>query len=400
MVEAPVGGGGGKVSFPVVFFDGECETDIGNVVIHQAMDFKAFQSILSRKIGISPHQFSVYIADSNNPRNRVLITGKVDFSAVSREKGCFFLVVLKRTRRSGTRKGKNVESYTPSETMRKEPPANVMLLRRGGGGGGNNLTDARVFTGLDEFERRVRDLQLEKERYMVNLGRANLRIERESRSLVCEECENAKVVGREVGFHWCVYDAVTFGFRSHAGPVARPDWFQSTYEKSAPKKLAFDVPFELIELQKFDYALERVSFQSLIQMPNVVYASTSDATEATAYLAVEDFLHATVKGLWEAFWKKAIASGKLESLCATGVLLKNPRHPHGKWDNLLELALLRPDIRSLDVESEQQPFLHVLGDALFYALRMLISRNLSRQNFSLGSNSSLFFLLILNMAGL
>ena len=105
--------------------------------------------------------------------------------------------------------------------MKKEPPANVMLLRRGGDGG-NNLMDARVFTGLDEFERRVRDLQMEKERYLANLGRANLRIERESKSLVCKDCENAKVIGRDVGFHQCVYDAVTFGFRSHAGPIARP----------------------------------------------------------------------------------------------------------------------------------------------------------------------------------
>ncbi|XVF07543.1 hypothetical protein REPUB_Repub06bG0148100 [Reevesia pubescens] len=96
-----------------------------------------------------------------------------------------------------------------------------MLLRRGGCGG-NNLMDPRVFMGLDEFERRVRDLQMEKERYLVNLGKANLRIERESKGVVCEECDNAKVFRREVGFHWCVHDAVTSGFRSHAGPVARP----------------------------------------------------------------------------------------------------------------------------------------------------------------------------------
>ena len=82
------------------------------------------------------------------------------------------------------------------------------------------------------------------------------------------------------------------------------DWFQSIYEKSALNKPAFDVPFELIELQKFDYALEGVSFQQVIRMPNTVYASTSDAAEANAYLAVEDFLHATVKGLWEAFWSQ------------------------------------------------------------------------------------------------
>ncbi|KAF8370015.1 hypothetical protein HHK36_031954 [Tetracentron sinense] len=143
------------------------------------------------------------------------------------------------------------------------------------------------------------------------------------------------------------------------------DWFEEILEKSA-----------------------RVSFQQLIRMPNAVYASTSDAVEATAYLAIEDFLHAGVKGLWEEFWsqgdpmpfsvaclhgaslkfypaEKAIASGKLGSLCATAIMLKNTRHPHGKWDHILELALLRPDIGSTAMESNGQPSLSVLGEALF-----------------------------------
>lgn len=188
------------------------------------------------------------------------------------------------------------------------------------------------------------------------------------------------------------------------------DWFESISNKSAPKKPAFDVPFELIDLQKFDYALEGILFQQLFRMPNAVYASTSDAAEATAHFAIEDFLHASMKGLWEAFWsqdepmpfsvaclynenwkfyqaEKAIANGKLGGLCATGILLNNPRHPHGKWDHILELVLLRPDIGSLAVENDKQLSLSVLGEALLYAIRILISRTLSRLNFSESSNS-------------
>nr|TKS07581.1 uncharacterized protein D5086_0000110470 [Populus alba] len=187
------------------------------------------------------------------------------------------------------------------------------------------------------------------------------------------------------------------------------DWFELISEQSGKKKSAFNVPFELIELQKFDYALEGVSFQQLVRMPNAVYASTSDAAEATAYLAIEDFLHASVKGLWEAFWsqddpipfsvaclynenlkfyqaEKAIGNGKLSGLCATGVLLDNPRHAHGKWDHILELALLRPHIRSVAAGSDQKLSLSVLGEALFYALRMLLSRSLSKLNFSQSPN--------------
>ncbi|KAK9902265.1 hypothetical protein M0R45_001773 [Rubus argutus] len=48
------------------------------------------------------------------------------------------------------------------------------------------------------------------------------------------------------------------------------NWFESKSIKSAAKKSAFDEPFELIELQKFDYALEGISFQQLIRMPSAV----------------------------------------------------------------------------------------------------------------------------------
>ncbi|KAF8104658.1 hypothetical protein N665_0170s0034 [Sinapis alba] len=191
------------------------------------------------------------------------------------------------------------------------------------------------------------------------------------------------------------------------------DWFALLpLERDAAP--AFEAPFELVELQKFDYALEGVSFQQLTRMPNPVYASTSTnpCVQANAYLAIEDFLHATVNSLWEAFWsqdepvpfsvgclynqnlkfyqaEQALALGKLEDLSATGVLLKNPRHPHGKWDHILELALLRPDI-----ESDHQPSLHVLGEALFYALRILIARSVSRLDFSQSSSNCVFILLV------
>ncbi|KAF3578923.1 hypothetical protein DY000_02028436 [Brassica cretica] len=186
------------------------------------------------------------------------------------------------------------------------------------------------------------------------------------------------------------------------------DWFASSLQNSESDEPVFDPPFELVELQKFDYALEGVSysFQQLTRMPNAVYASTSSSVEANAYLAIEDFLHATVKTLWEAFWsqedepvpfsvgclynqnlkfyqaEQALALGQLEDLSATGVLLKNPRHPHGKWDHILELALLRPDIES----DHHQPSLVILGEALFYALRILIARSVSRLDFSQSSN--------------
>ncbi|CAF1700957.1 unnamed protein product [Brassica napus] len=195
------------------------------------------------------------------------------------------------------------------------------------------------------------------------------------------------------------------------------DWFGSVSENDDNKPV-FEPLFELVELQKFDYALEGVSFQQLTRMPNAVYASTSTSVEANAYLAVEDFLHAAVKSLWEAFWssqeeepvpfsvgclfsenlkfyqaEKALALGRLDGLSATGVLLKNPRHPHGKWDHVLELALLRPEVGS------RQPSLPVLGEALFYALRVLISRSVSRLDFSQSANCVFVLLVDLQYGG-
>lgn len=179
----------------------------------------------------------------------------------------------------------------------------------------------------------------------------------------------------------------------------------------------FDVPFELIDLQKFDYALEGVPFQQLIRMPSAIYASTSETVETTAYLALEDFLHTGVKCLWEAFWsqdeplpfyisclynanlkfyqaEKAITKGRFEGLCATAILLKNPRHPQGKWDDVLQLVLLRSNIRSLaTAENDCNPSPAVIGEALFFALRVLLARSLSRSNIPLSLNS-VFVLLV------
>nr|KYP42858.1 hypothetical protein KK1_035705 [Cajanus cajan] len=38
----------------------------------------------------------------------------------------------------------------------------------------------------------------------------------------CDVCLKAKTSGVDDGFHLCVHDAVTVGFRSPAGPISRP----------------------------------------------------------------------------------------------------------------------------------------------------------------------------------
>ncbi|KAG2686708.1 hypothetical protein I3760_09G020100 [Carya illinoinensis] len=235
------------VSFPVVFFDGEREMSIGHVVVHPSLEFKNFQSILSRKIGISPHQFSVYLAVKyrSETLRKIPITGKVNFAAISREKDCFFLVILKRSRRERKRRTRkefqgdeyHASSMSVVQRRNKKVPENVMLLRRDAG------TEGQPFPGYvspivdrNGYEKRVKELQMERERYLMNMGMSGLSLEKEDNGGVgergvarngvvdveCEECMRAKQKGDEVGFHGCVYDTVTVGFRSPAGPIARP----------------------------------------------------------------------------------------------------------------------------------------------------------------------------------
>ena len=251
----------GGVSVPVVFFDGESESDIGSVFVYPSLQFKGFQSILSRKIGISPHQFSVYLAAggggvggdgaSRHQRRKVPITAKFNFSAISsRENNSedwFFLVVLKRSRRERRRRtqgrrelhedeDEEQQRYDSSSSsmsfvqrMSKKVPENVMLLRRNAG-----IESQIAFSPIVDrvgYENRVRDLLIEREKYLANMGLTRLCLGNRENGAVfvndnaavrngvvaCEECNR-----REVGFHWCVYDAVTFGFKSPAGPIARP----------------------------------------------------------------------------------------------------------------------------------------------------------------------------------
>ncbi|KAM1638694.1 hypothetical protein PS1_008683 [Malus domestica] len=230
------------VSFPVVFSDGETETDIGDLVVYPKLDFSRFLSALSQKIGILPGQFTVFLS-SPETRQRIPVTGKVNFSAISREKNCFFLVELKRSRRERRRKNHNYQvphhhqdfredEYRNTASLGAQNPINknlhlenVMLLKRGMEI--ENVAGlAMPFAGRVEYENRVRELQIENERYLMKmgLGRADGLglLGRRSGATVCEECSRANEMGSEVGFHWCAYDPVTFGFRSPAGPISRP----------------------------------------------------------------------------------------------------------------------------------------------------------------------------------
>ncbi|CAN0847512.1 hypothetical protein LINGRAHAP2_LOCUS5015 [Linum grandiflorum] len=209
-------------SLPVILFDGKQEINVGTVVLLPYLSFKGFQFMISQRIAISPHQFSVYIADCTRRGFRIPVTSKTNFSAISRTGGFFFLVVLKRSRRERRRKSPKKER---SRRNRYDPPMNVVLLRRDDGSGYGFQSALDV--GLAGYERRMRELCMERERYLMNmgfvprLGVESLSLSPDSGDMVCEECSSSGG-GEESEFHWCVKDPVTFGFRSPVGPISRP----------------------------------------------------------------------------------------------------------------------------------------------------------------------------------
>ncbi|KAM3357384.1 hypothetical protein P3S68_020314 [Capsicum galapagoense] len=188
--------GGAGPEFPVVFYDGEREMNIGSIHIYPLLQFKAFQLMLSQRIGISPNQISIYLCDRKinsklEDRRRIPVTGKANFGIICREIDCFFLVVLKRSRKSRNRK---------AAARRVDPEMNQFGF------------------GFDSGS-------LYYDQIMSELGYPNpypdpflIMTKNE-----CEQCKG-KIGNEKVsGFHHCVNDPVIAGaWRSRFGPVGGP----------------------------------------------------------------------------------------------------------------------------------------------------------------------------------
>ncbi|BAT96558.1 hypothetical protein LR48_Vigan02g013700 [Vigna angularis] len=209
----------GAASLAVVYSDGNREINVGTVVVDPSLNFKSLLSLLSQMIGISPHQFSVYLAAVETDR-KIPITAKVNLAAVRREAtGHYFFV--KRSKRA----------KKASANAKKKPPEKVMLLRRASAGDPPfNTTFAPPILGRADYEQRLMNFQMERDSFRMNMstaingvavGRESLRTVPAS-AAICEDCLKANTDGIDAAFHLCVLDSVTVGFRSLAGPISRP----------------------------------------------------------------------------------------------------------------------------------------------------------------------------------
>lgn len=272
-----VEGVGGGPAFPVVFFDGEKEMNIGDVRINPTLEYKPFQHMLSRKIGISPNQISIYLVDRwkspkspfSEDRRRIPITGKVNFNLICRQKDCCFLVVLKRSRKARNRReramnGLDFADVSPEREFSRpamhSAPDNLILLRR------NqqvpSFHDQIVQSELAELNDRLQSVEAQRENFQMAMARGNLNApyfisengsgrsyapgismdlapslddwnpfnpstmimtNNDTRKAYCEECVKAEMNGSVPSFHRCVNDAVVTRFITRCGPIRRPN---------------------------------------------------------------------------------------------------------------------------------------------------------------------------------
>lgn len=221
--------------FPVILFDGERETDVGNVKIHQDLLFKEFQTKLSQMIGISYNNLTTYLVDSRKSkispeRRKILITGKVNFAVIVRERNCYFLVVLKRSRRDRRRKPaiQNDLDFPLAPDDLSRIHWNQL-----------DMNDAQMSAYSPYYyEDRFHDLLIQRENYVNMILNSRYgydsplnvnfpKIEEvypkvQPNRALCEDCTAAQKQGKTAEFHLCVYDEVILdGFRSPAGPISR-----------------------------------------------------------------------------------------------------------------------------------------------------------------------------------
>ena len=246
----------------VVSIDSEQSVDLGMVVVQPSLSgVKRLQAVVAERVGVAPYQISASLARPRRAR-RVPLDDATDLAAaVAREgSGCYVVAGLRRSRRERRggrsrrdRKGaKDAGAPAEKTILKRLPPTDLASLV---GTPPPPLPFPHAVAaapplaldgwGYDDYEARLRELQLQRDWYMlstVGVGAgpdpAYLHLaagghpEHEDpaapwspgrRPSPCPECEAAAAAMRQPAFHWCVHDAVVSAvFRSHVGPIERP----------------------------------------------------------------------------------------------------------------------------------------------------------------------------------
>jgi len=162
-----------RTPFPVIYSDGETETNVGILRLYPTSDMNTLLFILSEKIKILPHLFTVFLAKQGS-NWKIPFSFKINIAEFDDKHGEYYLYV-----KSAVKKNKN-----PSQ---KSLPLN------------------KAATFSDEYVEMLR-------RGPMGQGKGG----------ICGECFIEKVTGIDADFHLCIGDKEIIGFRTIAGPISRP----------------------------------------------------------------------------------------------------------------------------------------------------------------------------------
>ncbi|BAS91730.1 uncharacterized protein [Oryza sativa Japonica Group] len=235
---------------PVVFVDGDQTVDLGTVTVQPSLGVRKLQAVVADRVGLAPQQILASLARPRRARRVPLEEGTDLAAAVAREgSGCYVLAALRRSRRErrGGRSRREKKAAAAAAAAGAAPAAPTQertILKRLPAMDLASLAStpspaAAAMFGVWDYEAQLQELQRQREWYLMHTAAADpyfpLAPEREdppfwsAQPLLrqgtpssCPECEAAAAMMREPGFHWCVRDAVTVGFRSLVGPIERP----------------------------------------------------------------------------------------------------------------------------------------------------------------------------------
>eukprot|EP00249_Psilotum_nudum_P021830 c28271_g1_i1 orf=336-2528(-) len=181
----------------------------------------------------------------------------------------------------------------------------------------------------------------------------------------------------------------------------------------------FEVPFQLDELRQFDFALEGVLFQQLMRMPLMHLSSSAPSTEAEMCLAVEDFLYASARGLWDTFWRsedilpffvtgshsfssrsssgeKNSTKGRVGRPHCAALVSKSGSGAQALWEHIGEFVLLKFELGNVSRDDELVLSPNVMCQAIFYGLYMLLSRKSAHGKPSIHKNQDVAYILLVD----
>lgn len=203
---------------------------------------------------------------------------------------------------------------------------------------------------------------------------------------------------------------------SEAFSIELQSWLEEKLSIQDNGQPHIEAPFQLDELRQFDFALEGVLFQQLHRMPSIHSAAATISSETEMCLAVEDFLYASAQGLWETFWsaddpfpcyvtslhgfvsksRENNSSKKVEGPHCAALVGKSSGRAHVLWEHILEFVLLKADSGGAVKLNGFVPTPALVGQAVFYGLHMLLSREMAHSKSAMQKNLDTAYILLVN----